>query len=180
MPPRIESVSYADSTAVNVNSESSREDAILATAGWLLSLRLDDSEAIRYAFGKRFGNGPLGPASSERVQVIESEGVMRVAFSITSAHDWDNLRRAGYLEGYPESYRMVFRDHGSKRRRWHKPETIIRAVAVHYLSTACGITLTAAADRYSSRFPGGPDDVWDPVRQSRLIGQLEREYGPLP
>lgn len=170
-----------DSAALSVTA-GQREAAILNTAGWLLAMRIDDSEAVRYAFGRRFGSAPVGTVSSERVQALPHEGVMRITLTLTSAHDWDNLRRAGYLEGYPASHRTIFRDHSAQRRRWHKPETIIRAVAVHYLSTAGGgrRTLSAAADTYADRFPGAADDTWQAVRHSRIIKQLEREYGPLP
>jgi hypothetical protein len=160
-----------------------RDDLILELAEDLLALKVADAEWVRREFGRRFGRGELGPQSAEDVDTSHAhEGVVRVTYTLTSVRDWDRLRAAGFLAGdHLAGLRGVFRDRGVQRNRWREPETIVRAMAVHYLSRAGGgeRSAEAAAELYAARHEADADK-WDPQRHSRIIRQVEAEYGPLP
>jgi hypothetical protein len=173
----------AEAVPIIPRSPEHRADLILVLAGDLLYLRTADSEVVRREFGRRFGSGELGTTSGQDVDTSRlSEGVVRVIFTLTSARDWDRLRRQGYLaDDRWVNVRSFFRDSHIERNRWHEPETIIRAVAVHYLSQAGGGRLTPgkAAELYAARLEADAGS-WDASIHGRIIRQIEREVGPLP
>jgi hypothetical protein len=156
---------------------------ILELAGDLLALRVDDAEVVRREFGRRFGRRELGPRSAEEVDASRAqEGVIRVTYTLTSVRDWDRLRAAGFLAGdVLAGLRGVFRDRAVKRNRNHDPQTIIRAVAVHYLSRNGGGDRTAvtAAELYAERLEADADK-WDSAIHGHIIRQVEAQYGELP
>lgn len=202
MPSRIEAVSYTDKAtlsaantledavrrwhlvdapAIRPTSTDHRAALILQLAEDLLYERIADPEHIRHQFARRFGSGPIGSVSTQQVDLSQAaDGVVRVTLTLTSVHDWDRLQRAGlFKEDRFVHVRSFFRDRAGRRMKFRKPETTIRAVAVHYLSRDGGgeLTLTGAAEFYGARFE---DDEWDASTHARVISEVEREYGPLP
>jgi hypothetical protein len=173
----------AEAKPVRVESPEHREGLILELAGDLLYRKISDPEWIRNEFGRRFGAANPGVHSDQSVDLSRAaDGVVLVTFTLRSVHDWDRLRRAGYLaEDRFAGLRGIFRDRAGKREHWREPETSIRAVAIHYLSRSGGgtRTLVSAADRYAETLPASGGE-WEPGKHAKIIHQIEDEYGPLP
>jgi hypothetical protein len=180
----------AESKPIVAKSAEHREELILELARDLLALQVADAEVIRREFGRRFGTGELGHQSSLAIDRSRmAEGVVTATITITSVRDWDKLVAAWPVDYSMTGTRGAFRDHGRQRARWPKPETSIRAVAIHYLSARGGgrrplqgaaEPLEGAAELYATRFGATAADTWDAAHHARTISQIEDEYGLLP
>jgi hypothetical protein len=159
-----------------------RDALVLQLAADLLGGRVNDPERVRYDFGVRFGRADPGPQSAVTVDLgAAAEGVVRVTYTIRSVTDWRKLPIVPTLPQY-STVEGIFRDAGKERARWRKPENVIRAVAVHYLTTGADQerSLRAAASLYDEALPPEDGTLWSPYWHERIVGVIEAEYGPLP
>ena len=183
-------------------TDTSRERAILDHARGLLDGGEQRVEYIRRGFARQWGSGRLiyDPLQlRERIASVDEEPVTEVRWlfgpgpvarleaTFTLKSEAERVMRA--LPGDeidPTARRFILgrlRDRETTASSRLQPETVIRVLAIHYLSHKGGgsLTLEDAKRAYVSAGlePVFPDDGWRKQRD-RTLATLERDFGPLP
>jgi hypothetical protein len=168
----------------------SRDERVLDLAAQLLADGQEDVEVIRREFGSRFGRIPVEDEFRSEVTVAPLPGRgVRVVLDLVSITDWRRLQDSELLASIPADWNAraesAFRDATRQRRRFREGRTVIRSLAVHYLSGAGGGALSekAAADAYSADARCAAHDPrasWDASEHAKVIAQVQAELGTLP
>jgi hypothetical protein len=100
---------------------------------------------------------------------------LRSAVDVRHLLEWAGPTRSALVNWATRFVRAPSR----RRARRREPETIARALAIHYLSVQGGgrLTLTRAAACYGATGLVWPE-TWAPERR-RVVREIERDIGPL-
>ena len=162
-------------------ADDAREQAILAAVR--STAQSDTPAAVRRRFLKAVGRDDLFRFSETEPSVTVqpmADGTVRITHVVRSAAVARHLLRS-IARGLAiaELVAPTLADPDSVRNRSRQPETIARALAIHYLSKQAGgrLTLEKAAARYqAARLPWR--DTWRTERRD-VVREIERDIGPL-
>jgi hypothetical protein len=112
--------------------------------------------------------------------VEKLDGTLTITYRLVSATDWDKLDRIGFIPPWARVFRSHFRDANRKRPRWRKPSTIIRSLAIYYLSTEGGGRLSRPDALARCQADPRLADIaanWDRSEHSKVLRELREDYG---
>ena len=152
----------------------SRESEVYALARKQLDSGLEDERTIVARWCSHFGNATV--RTGVTFDFREGEGwSVTIPLGVPTPRRW---RLIGELAGLGESWNAVT-PKGRKRAPRAEPETVIRALAVHYLSRAGGGAMTAerAFQALLEHVPALGAYRWDPPDHYATIRRLGWDYG---